>query len=95
MIVYDLIDIFYWYKNIIMKLKNSKERNREFIKISQKRFCEIILWKNPLIIDVGANKRQSIVFLEKFFHYQEFLPLNQQNFHTYLKKYNKKKYSHK
>ena len=50
-----------------MKLSTSKKRNKEFKKIGQKKFYRKILSKCPTIIDVGANKGQSIDFFKKIF----------------------------
>ena len=45
-----------------MDLSTSNKRTEEFNKISSKKFYRKILSKNPTIIDVGANKGQTIFF---------------------------------
>lgn len=51
-----------------MKLNTAKQRNKEFKKVSVKKFYRTILPKNPTIIDVGANKGQTIEFFKKIFN---------------------------
>ena len=50
-----------------MNLKTSNERTKEFNKIGPKEFYKKLLSKNPTIIDVGANKGQTIFFFKKIF----------------------------
>ncbi len=50
-----------------MNLNTSKTRTAEFNKIGLKKFYRKLLSKNPTIIDVGANKGQTIVFFKKIF----------------------------
>jgi len=50
-----------------MDLSTSNKRTDEFNKISSKKFYRKILSKNPTIIDVGANKGQTIFFFKKIF----------------------------
>ena len=50
-----------------MNLDTSNTRTEEFNKIGLKKFYRKLLSKNPTIIDVGANKGQTIVFFKKIF----------------------------
>ena len=50
-----------------MNLNTSNTRTKEFNKIGHKKFYRKLLSKNPTIIDVGANKGQTIVFFKKIF----------------------------
>ena len=50
-----------------MNLKSSNTRTEEFNKIGPKKFYRKLLSKNPTIIDIGANKGQTIVFFKKIF----------------------------
>ena len=50
-----------------MNLNTSNTRTEEFNKIGLKKFYRKLLSKNPTIIDVGANKGQTIVFFKKIF----------------------------
>ena len=50
-----------------MNLNTSNTRTEEFNKIGLKKFYRKLLSKNPNIIDVGANKGQTIVFFKKIF----------------------------
>ena len=50
-----------------MKINTSKQRNKEFEKVSEKKFYRKILPNNPTIIDVGANKGQTIEYFKKIF----------------------------
>ncbi len=50
-----------------MKIESSGQRNIEFNKIGIKQFYKKILSNNPTIIDVGANKGQTIDFFKKIF----------------------------
>ena len=61
-----------------MNLTTSNTRTKEFNKISKKSFYKSLFSKNPTIIDVGANKGQTIDFLRKFFQGLKFMLLNLQ-----------------
>ena len=50
-----------------MNLNTSITRTEEFNKIGLKKFYRKLLSKNPIIIDVGANEGQTIVFFKKIF----------------------------
>ena len=50
-----------------MDLSTSNSRTKEFNKVSKKKFYQKLLPKNPIIIDVGANKGQTIDFFLKIF----------------------------
>jgi FkbM family methyltransferase len=50
-----------------LNLKSSNTRTEEFNKIGPKKFYRKLLSKNPTIIDIGANKGQTIVFFKKIF----------------------------
>ena len=50
-----------------MNLDTSNTRTEEFNKIGFKKFYRKLLSKNPTIIDIGANKGQTIVFFKKIF----------------------------
>ena len=50
-----------------MNLNTSNTRTKEFNKIGLKNFYKKLLSKNPTIIDIGANKGQTIDFFKKIF----------------------------
>ena len=50
-----------------MNLNTSNTRTEEFNKIGFKKFYRKLLSKNPTIIDVGANKGQTINYFKKIF----------------------------
>ena len=50
-----------------MNLTTSVKRTEEFNKVSAKNFYGRLLSKNPTIVDVGANKGQTIDIFTKIF----------------------------
>ena len=69
-----------------MNLTTSNTRTKEFNKISKKSFYKSLFSKNPTIIDVGANKGQTIDFFKKIFPRAKIYAFEPSNTFKFLKK---------
>ena len=69
-----------------MNLNTSNLRNKEFNKIDPKKFYRKLLSKNPTIIDVGANKGQTIIFFKKIFPKLKIFAFEPSGAYKFLKK---------
>ena len=75
-----------------MNLSTSKKRSEEFKKISDKKFYRKLLSNNPTIIDIGANKGQTIDFFNRIFPKSKIYAFEPSITHKLLeKKYKKNK----
>ena len=75
-----------------MQLGTSKKRSKEFDKVSKKQFYKKLITRNPTIIDVGANRGQSIDFFKKIFPKSKIYAFEPTRLFEFLiKKYKKNK----
>ena len=69
-----------------MNLNTSNTRTKEFNKIGLKNFYKKLLSKNPTIIDIGANKGQTIDFFKKIFPKSKIFAFEPSETYNVLKK---------
>ena len=69
-----------------MNLTTSVKRTEEFNKVSAKIFYGRLLSKNPTIVDVGANKGQTIDIFTKIFPKSKIYAFEPSETYEFLKK---------